>query len=49
MQAMCQLLSRDDRFETERCAGCASARRATGREQFLETKHKCRAAGAARL
>jgi hypothetical protein len=39
MQAMCQLRVRDDRFESERCARCASAREAPAEQQFLESKH----------
>jgi hypothetical protein len=40
MQAMCQLQSRHDRFETERRADRESALAATGYEQFLESKRK---------
>jgi hypothetical protein len=40
MQAMCQLQSRHDRFESKRCADCESAAGATRSEQFLESKRK---------
>jgi hypothetical protein len=40
MQAMCQLQSRHDRFETGRSAVRESALAATHDEQFLESKRK---------
>jgi hypothetical protein len=40
MQAMCQLQSRYDRVETQRCAERESAVDATCDEQFLESQRK---------